>query len=167
MTLFNQWRDLIDNQNEDTFEEFWKEYSEAETKIYKDILKEKYDVLSGNIKELAEKYQVREIIFMGFLDGISTSLTNEDELKLEELNADSNVQLKIDYEKLFFNMLKAEADYLFGLEEWDDVLSVEDRTRIYKDFKRSGIVRVEKTPGRNDPCSCGSGKKYKKCCGKH
>ena len=24
--------------------------------------------------------------------------------------------------------------------------------------------RTEK-PGRNDPCSCGSGKKYKKCCG--
>lgn len=22
-----------------------------------------------------------------------------------------------------------------------------------------------KTPNRNDPCSCGSGKKYKKCCG--
>ena len=26
-------------------------------------------------------------------------------------------------------------------------------------------VRVENTPGRNDPCPCGSGKKYKKCCG--
>lgn len=26
-------------------------------------------------------------------------------------------------------------------------------------------VRAEKTPGRNDPCPCGSGKKYKKCCG--
>ncbi|MEZ4650076.1 MAG: UPF0149 family protein [Candidatus Eisenbacteria bacterium] len=25
-------------------------------------------------------------------------------------------------------------------------------------------VRVEKGPGRNDPCPCGSGKKYKKCC---
>ncbi|WP_221077131.1 PBPRA1643 family SWIM/SEC-C metal-binding motif protein [Agarivorans aestuarii] len=24
---------------------------------------------------------------------------------------------------------------------------------------------VEKTPKRNDPCSCGSGKKFKKCCG--
>lgn len=23
----------------------------------------------------------------------------------------------------------------------------------------------EKTPKRNDPCSCGSGKKFKKCCG--
>ncbi|MBP5317846.1 MAG: preprotein translocase subunit SecA [Paludibacteraceae bacterium] len=27
-------------------------------------------------------------------------------------------------------------------------------------------VRVEKTVGRNDPCPCGSGKKYKNCCGK-
>ena len=24
----------------------------------------------------------------------------------------------------------------------------------------------DKTPARNDPCPCGSGKKYKKCCGK-
>jgi SWIM/SEC-C metal-binding protein len=24
---------------------------------------------------------------------------------------------------------------------------------------------AEKTAGRNDPCPCGSGKKYKKCCG--
>ncbi|MFQ3597944.1 MAG: preprotein translocase subunit SecA [Chloroherpetonaceae bacterium] len=27
-------------------------------------------------------------------------------------------------------------------------------------------IRVEKTPGRNDPCPCGSGKKYKQCHGK-
>ncbi|HEX4295432.1 MAG TPA: UPF0149 family protein [Rhizomicrobium sp.] len=27
-------------------------------------------------------------------------------------------------------------------------------------------VRVAATPGRNDPCACGSGLKYKKCCGK-
>ena len=25
---------------------------------------------------------------------------------------------------------------------------------------------ADKKPGRNDPCPCGSGKKYKKCCGK-
>jgi SWIM/SEC-C metal-binding protein len=25
--------------------------------------------------------------------------------------------------------------------------------------------RVEKKVGRNEPCSCGSGKKYKNCCG--
>ncbi len=28
-------------------------------------------------------------------------------------------------------------------------------------------VRVKKEPGRNDPCPCGSGKKYKKCCGRN
>jgi len=27
-------------------------------------------------------------------------------------------------------------------------------------------VIAEKTPGRNDPCPCGSGKKYKNCCGR-
>ncbi len=26
-------------------------------------------------------------------------------------------------------------------------------------------VRAEQTAGRNDPCPCGSRKKYKKCCG--
>ncbi len=26
-------------------------------------------------------------------------------------------------------------------------------------------IRSSQTPGRNDPCPCGSGKKYKKCCG--
>lgn len=27
-------------------------------------------------------------------------------------------------------------------------------------------IRAEKKPLRNEPCSCGSGNKYKKCCGK-
>ena len=27
-------------------------------------------------------------------------------------------------------------------------------------------AKVEKKIGRNEPCPCGSGKKYKKCCGK-
>jgi SEC-C motif-containing protein len=33
----------------------------------------------------------------------------------------------------------------------------------------SGVPYVREEPkiGRNDPCPCGSGKKYKKCCGKH
>lgn len=27
-------------------------------------------------------------------------------------------------------------------------------------------IKSGEKPGRNDPCSCGSGKKYKQCCGK-
>ncbi|HID10702.1 MAG TPA: hypothetical protein EYP17_05305 [Candidatus Latescibacteria bacterium] len=33
--------------------------------------------------------------------------------------------------------------------------------------KKLQPVRVGKKIGRNDPCPCGSGKKYKKCCGRH
>jgi SWIM/SEC-C metal-binding protein len=30
---------------------------------------------------------------------------------------------------------------------------------------KGATTAVAKTPNRNEPCSCGSGKKYKKCCG--
>ena len=36
-----------------------------------------------------------------------------------------------------------------------------------RDGSKPMPVRVEKKPGRNDPCPCGSGKKYKNCCGKN
>nr|WP_081587592.1 SEC-C metal-binding domain-containing protein [Paraglaciecola arctica] len=29
------------------------------------------------------------------------------------------------------------------------------------------VVRVEPKVGRNDPCPCGNGRKFKKCCGKN
>ena len=32
--------------------------------------------------------------------------------------------------------------------------------------KRKPVVKKQQEPGRNDPCPCGSGKKYKNCCGK-
>jgi SWIM/SEC-C metal-binding protein len=32
-------------------------------------------------------------------------------------------------------------------------------------LNKGDTVKLDKTPARNEPCSCGSGKKYKKCCG--
>lgn len=32
-------------------------------------------------------------------------------------------------------------------------------------LNKEDAVKVDKVPGRNDPCVCGSGNKYKKCCG--
>ena len=164
MTLFKQWTELMESQTEETFEAFWEEYSGAETKIYQHILANKDTHLAGTVKELAEKFEVREVIFMGFLDGINTSLKTAN--VLEEITSETAIDLDVDFEALFFNMLKAEAEYLYTLEEWDDVLSTEARIEIVKEFKRSRTVVKEKEPGRNDPCPCGSGKKYKKCCGK-
>ena len=48
------------------------------------------------------------------------------------------------------------------LEIFDD----ETRRALYLEQKKSGTVVTGKKVGRNDPCPCGSGKKYKKCCGR-
>ncbi|MGH4123525.1 MAG: DnaJ domain-containing protein [Clostridium sp.] len=41
-----------------------------------------------------------------------------------------------------------------------------DEDCSYEEDKEETFVREEEKIGRNDPCPCGSGKKYKKCCGK-
>lgn len=38
---------------------------------------------------------------------------------------------------------------------------------IKTDNSLPGMRTAKKKPGRNDPCPCGSGKKYKKCCGRN
>lgn len=45
-------------------------------------------------------------------------------------------------------------------------MSVQDIRLFWVDFApKTATRRVEATPGRNDPCPCGSGKKFKKCHG--
>ena len=163
MSLYKQWVDLMEGQTDETFESFWEEYSSTEKRIYEYILSNKDEHLKVKFSDLAEQFKADPVIFMGFLDGINTSLKEANDL--EKFTEDTEIDLDVDMEKLFFNMLKADADYLYTLPQWDDVLTEEKRKEIVKDFKRSKTVHKEKTPGRNDPCPCGSGKKYKKCCG--
>jgi uncharacterized protein len=48
----------------------------------------------------------------------------------------------------------------------DAIWGVYDLRALWKQIgPRVETVHRTATPGRNDPCSCGSGKKYKKCCG--
>ena len=166
MTLLKEWTKLIENQSQETFDEFWKEYSDAETKIYSDILDHPDEPMDGTLGELAAKYEVRPVIFMGFLDGINDSI--EEKNDLTDYDEESHVHLKIVPETLFYNMLKADADYLYGLPQWESILGEEKMVAIAKEYKQSRTVRRE-TPkvGRNDPCPCGSGKKYKHCCGRN
>ena len=62
-------------------------------------------------------------------------------------------------------MLDAKAEWLYTLPQWDGILSEERRREITKEFRSAKIFVNETAVGRNDPCPCGSGKKYKKCCG--
>jgi len=66
------------------------------------------------------------------------------------------------------DMLKQNYEGDFKTAEYEvDVMlhpKTEDDSKMPKTIKP--IVREEPKIGRNDPCPCGSGKKYKKCCGK-
>tara|TARA_R110002167_G_scaffold45323_10_gene136153 strand:- start:6229 stop:6570 length:342 start_codon:yes stop_codon:yes gene_type:complete len=43
--------------------------------------------------------------------------------------------------------------------------AVESITELTTMLNKGSSVKRDKSPLRNDPCSCASGKKYKKCCG--
>lgn len=67
------------------------------------------------------------------------------------------------------NIAEDEIDDYDDLEEYKrhmHFVPESDRDRPDRSFlnKPQMPVTVTKTPGRNDPCPCGSGKKYKKCC---
>lgn len=52
------------------------------------------------------------------------------------------------------------------MNEDEQKLIVETGTSIVEEIlknRHKPVVKV-KAPNRNDPCPCGSGKKYKKCC---
>ena len=165
MSLFKDWEDLISNQTDESFPDFWEKYSTTEHKIYKDILDRPYEKVTGTFQSLVDKYEADPLLVMGFLDGINSSLREEQ--NLESITETSEICLDIDLEKLFYNMLVAGADYLYSLPQWETILTEEKRLELVKEYKRSKTVVKEKEPGRNDPCPCGSGKKYKKCCGKN
>ncbi len=45
-----------------------------------------------------------------------------------------------------------------------DATQAENTIELDTLLNKPATTVFEKTPNRNDPCSCGSGKKYKKCC---
>jgi uncharacterized protein YecA (UPF0149 family) len=169
MSLFEQWKQsLEDTRNKTQMEQeiFWKEFCLKEQKIYEDLLGKKEADIKGTVAGFAETYNMTAVEILGFLDGISESLATEAPV-LDELTEESEFSFTIDFEKLYWNMLAVPAEWLFTLPQWDGILSEEKRDEIYKNFRNRNTVKHDEPKiGRNDPCPCGSGKKYKKCCGK-
>lgn len=168
MTLLENWRNLaygnsLDDKQKDNL---WNGYFHIEKGIYEQILSDPTQVITGTVKELAEKYETEVLIMVGFLDGINESLKGY-ENPIETMEEDTEVKIEIDPEKLYYNMVEAKANWLYELPQWDAILTEEKRKELYKAQKASGTVRKDKKVFPNDPCPCGSGKKYKKCCGKN
>ena len=162
-----EWTKLAETERKQAeHDAFWDAYFAKETEAYKTILTEGTGNLAGKEAELAEKFDMTTTEFAGFIDGVNTSLKKE--VDLDKLKEDTALELEVDFKKLFYNMHKAKAHWLYSLKEWEPVLGEEKRREIAKAYRTRGIyVRKDARIGRNEPCPCGSGKKYKNCCGKN
>ena len=165
MSLLEEWRSAAYNQNQtkEQYNRFWNQYFTLEKGIYEKILLLDEPV-SGTVSELADKFGVKLHAMVGFLDGIDESLKVPN--NIEEMTADTVVSLDFDKEKLYYNMVGAKASWLYELPMWDELLTPERRKELYKESKSSTTIVKDKKIGRNEPCPCGSGKKYKFCCGR-
>ncbi len=165
MSLLQEWREYAygKDMNGRAGQLFWANYFNIEKEIYKKILVDADKIWEGTVASLAKDFDTEISYFVGFLDGINDSLVTPN--PIEEMDQDTKVSIQIDKEKLYYNMVDAKADWLYEMEEWDTLLTPERRKELYREQKASGTVVKDKKIGRNDPCPCGSGKKYKKCCG--
>ncbi len=105
------------------------------------------------------------MVMVGILDGINDSLKQPN--PIETMDETTELSLDYDKEKLYYNMVGAKAEWLYTLPQWDALLTPERRKELYKEQKSSTTIVKDKKIGRNDPCPCGSGKKYKYCCGRN
>lgn len=167
MALLQEWRDVAysETANKGDLQRLWSAYFQEEKDIYAQLLKNPDEVVEGTVDELADKYDVTLMTMTGFLDGINDSLKEKN--PIETMEADTKVQLGFDKELLYKNMVAAGADWLYNLEEWNAIFDEEKRKELYKEQKSSTTIVKGERVYPNDPCPCGSGKKYKKCCGKN
>lgn len=167
MALLQQWHDMAysETANKGDLQRLWSEYFQKEKEIYAQLLKTPDETVNGTVKELADKYEVDLMTMTGFLDGINDSLKKAN--PIDEMEEDTEVNLGFDKELLYKNMVGAGADWLYNLEEWNEIFDEDKRKALYREQKESTTVHKDKKIYPNDPCPCGSGKKYKKCCGRN
>lgn len=165
MSLLQDWRDFAyaNDMNSRQGQIFWANYFNIEKEIYQKLLANPDKVWEDTVEKLAKEFDTELRYFVGFLDGINDSLLTPN--PIDEMDKDTLVSLAYDKEKLYYNMVGANADWLYNLEEWDALLTVDRRKELYKEQKSSTTIVKDKKIGRNESCPCGSGKKYKKCCG--
>ncbi len=166
MALLEKWQKMAYNENMDQGElqRFWQRYFLLEQGVYEQLLTNPDEAVEGTVKELADKYNLDILEMAGFLDGINDSLVTPN--PIETMEEDTKVSLAFDKAKLYKNMVAAKADWLYELPMWENIFDEETRKNLYLEQKKSGTVVVGKKVGRNEPCPCGSGKKYKHCCGR-
>ena len=162
MSIYEDWLAKAFTKEGRSVDAVWDVYLPAEQKVYEYILENKVTNLSGTVTELGKKFNMSAEYVIAFVDGINDILPEKYDVK--KLDENSQIDLVIDFEKLYKKMVEYKAEHLYTLKQWDNIFDETKQKALYAEQRNSRTVVKGKKIGRNDPCPCGSGKKYKKCC---
>ncbi|MCL2576377.1 MAG: SEC-C metal-binding domain-containing protein [Defluviitaleaceae bacterium] len=163
MGIYSNWLEVAYDQRGGLVKKTWDTHLPLEQAVYEKMLETKNNVIKGKFSELAAEYGMSLESMAGFLDGISAALNVAPDM--DEIAEGSEIDVVVDFETLYKKMVEYKAEHLVALPQWDNIFSADERKKMFIEQKKSGTVVVGEKVGRNDPCTCGSGKKYKKCCG--
>ena len=158
-TILEQWRAIAYDQQADRnkLQRFWANYFNIEKGIYEQLLSNPDEVVTGTVKELAEKYGQEVLTMVGFLDGINDSLKIPN--PIETMDENTKVSLCFDKELLYKNMVDARADWLYELPQWmrsshrrrekNFILSRRNQEQLSKQRKSDVMILVLAEAARN------------------
>ena len=163
MSIYENWMEKAFTNEGVAVEAVWKDYLPREQKIYEQILENKTTKISGTVEELGKQYEMSTEHMVAFVDGVNDILSEP--YGINDLDENSKIKIIIDFEKLYKKMVEYKAEHLYTLPQWNLIFDEDKQKELYVEQRKSGTVVKDDKIGRNDPCPCQSGKKYKKCCG--
>ncbi|MFV0275227.1 MAG: preprotein translocase subunit SecA [Bacilli bacterium] len=140
----------------------------------KDEYEEKIEEQPKEVVNNLEKVIYLKNIDIMWQEHMNTMVSLKDGIGLRSYAQENPLQAYImEGYSLFNNMLLSiyehTATALINLKVNTDIVIKEEKKEMITNDKEASAKRTivkDKKIGRNDPCTCGSGKKYKQCCGK-
>ena len=167
MGLLQEWQAIAFNEktNQQELQRFWNRYFLLEKGVYEKLLTNPDEVVEGTVKDWLRSMSCR---CWRWLVSWTASTRAWLPPMIWRISARTPMSaLAFDKERLYKNMVDAKADWLYELPQWKEIFSEEKLHELYLEQKKSGTVIKKDKVYPNDPCPCGSGKKYKKCCGRN
>ena len=123
--------------------------------LVNNVLDFKGTELIPEIEELYKK-EIVDLNSCGDIDGVKKHFSDH-----REINHKKEIFSIFDvYEKI---QLWADDNDIYDYNDYDEEDEDKEDNSFYS-YDDGQPIRTSKKVGRNDPCPCGSGKKYKKCC---
>ena len=171
--------EILDNENVENI------LMEKIEKIYEDKHKEAKELKSEEILNNIERFLILNTVNEKWMDHIDAISQLKEGIGLRAYGQTNPIEAyKIEcfnmFEELVSSIQEDATKAVFSLraqkqEKYNNIVKEESKTNIKNistnengnSSSKKEPVKVEKKVGRNEPCPCGSGKKYKQCCGKN